>query len=454
MLKKKVDIKKYAMNTQEKTKQELINELQKISFNDIFNLNEIQDIQDLFAEVHGVASIITDINGNPLTKASNFSRLCKTIIRKTEKGCANCFKSDSVIGNYNPTGANIQTCLSSGLWDAGASITVAGKHIANWFIGQVRNENTDEQKLLQYADEIGVDRLEYKSALDEITIMSVDKFEKIAKLLFVIANELSEKAYTNLQLKNKIATSNQSHKSLKESEERFQLLFNKAPLGYQSLDIDGHFIDVNQQWLDTLGYERDEVVGKWFGNFLTPKYVKGFQESFQIFKAQGHIHAEFEMLHKNGSILFIAFDGKIGNDTNGNFKQTHCILQNITENRRINKALKKVEHQHRTILQTAMDGFWLIDLDGKFIEVNDAYCSMSGYTKKELLTMCISDVEVLENRVNTEIHIKNIIQSGHDRFESKHRRKDGSVYNVEISTIYNPEYKNAFVVFGNLIKDN
>jgi len=69
MLKKKVDIKKYAMNTQEKTKQELINELQKISFNDIFNLNEIQDIQDLFAEVHGVASIITDINGNPLTKA-------------------------------------------------------------------------------------------------------------------------------------------------------------------------------------------------------------------------------------------------------------------------------------------------------------------------------------------------------------------------------------------------
>lgn len=45
----------------------------------------------------------------------------------------------------------------------------------------------------------------------------------------------------------------QSEIALKESEERFQMLFNEAPLGYQSLDFDGNFIEVNQQWLDTLG---------------------------------------------------------------------------------------------------------------------------------------------------------------------------------------------------------
>jgi len=55
--------------------------------------------------------------------------------------------------------------------------------------------------------------------------------------------------------------------ALKASEERFQLLFNKTPLGYQSLDFDGNFIEVNQQWLDTLGYEHEEVIGKWFGDF-------------------------------------------------------------------------------------------------------------------------------------------------------------------------------------------
>ena len=59
-------------------------------------------------------------------------------------------------------------------------------------------------------------------------------------------------------------------KELKQSEERFQLLFNKAPLGYQSLDHEGRFIEVNQKWLDTLGYTREEVVGKWFGDFPLP----------------------------------------------------------------------------------------------------------------------------------------------------------------------------------------
>jgi len=57
---------------------------------------------------------------------------------------------------------------------------------------------------------------------------------------------------------------------LKQSEKRFQDLFYQAPLGYQSLDINGCFIEVNQQWLDTLGYSREEVIGHWFGDFVAP----------------------------------------------------------------------------------------------------------------------------------------------------------------------------------------
>ncbi len=67
---------------------------------------------------------------------------------------------------------------------------------------------------------------------------------------------------------------------LEQSEERFKLLFDKAPLGYQSLDADGCFIEVNQQWLDTFGYSREEVIGKWFGDFLCTEYVAAFQHCF------------------------------------------------------------------------------------------------------------------------------------------------------------------------------
>src|SRR5659263_121500 len=72
-----------------------------IQFSDIFNIEEIQHIQDLFANVNGVASIITTPDGNPITKPSNFTRLCNNIVRKTEKGLSNCYKSDAEIGKLH-----------------------------------------------------------------------------------------------------------------------------------------------------------------------------------------------------------------------------------------------------------------------------------------------------------------------------------------------------------------
>ena len=95
-----------------------------IAFEDLFKLDEIQRIQDDFASALGVASIITKPDGTPITQPSNFSRLCNEIIRKTEKGCANCMKSDALIGRMHPEGPIVQPCLSGGLWDAGSSIIV------------------------------------------------------------------------------------------------------------------------------------------------------------------------------------------------------------------------------------------------------------------------------------------------------------------------------------------
>lgn len=179
--------------------------VKQIQFSDIFNPEDIQRLQDLFADTNGVASIITNPEGAPITKPSNFCRLCIDIIRKTEKGLANCYQSDAVIGRQNPAGPVVQPCLSGGLWDGGASITVGGKHIANWLIGQVRNDELDEQKMMRYADEIGANRIDFMEALNQVPVMSLEQFNKVSQLLFTFANELSEKAYNNLLLHKQIA---------------------------------------------------------------------------------------------------------------------------------------------------------------------------------------------------------------------------------------------------------
>ena len=69
-----------------------------------------------------------------------------------------------------------------------------------------------------------------------------------------------------------------------ESEERFRLLFEQSPLPYQSLDPDGRFIEVNDAWLQMLGYDRDEVIGHSFAEFIAPEYSEVFKVNFPAFK--------------------------------------------------------------------------------------------------------------------------------------------------------------------------
>ena len=120
---------------------------------------------------------------------------------------------------------------------------------------------------------------------------------------------------------------------------------------------------------------------------------------------------------------------------------------NITDRNLAEEALRESEKRYRRILQTATDGFWLIDLDGRLLDVNDAYCTMSGYTEEELLSMSISDLEALESHEEVSAHIEKIMDQSGDRFETQHRRKDGSILDVEVSVQFQPEGRGLFFVF-------
>jgi PAS domain S-box-containing protein len=110
-------------------------------------------------------------------------------------------------------------------------------------------------------------------------------------------------------------------------------------------------------------------------------------------------------------------------------------------------ATGKSEERHRTILRAAMDGFWLMDLQGHLLEVNEAYCRMSGYSEPELLTMSVSDLSALESREQAGAHIARIMARGQDRFETRHRRKDGSLIDIEVSAQHQTFDGGRIVVF-------
>ncbi len=197
-----------------------LEEVGDVQFTDLFDLDEIQLIQDAFASATGVASIITDTEGRPLTKPSNFCDLCINIIRKTEKGFQNCCRSDAMLGKLNPDGPIMQPCMSGGLWDGGTGIKVGNRHIANWLIGQVLDESCDMASMKAYAVEIGADEEAYNDALQKVKRMPVEQFKEVCNALFLIAGQLSNMALQNIQQARHIT------EKQKASQER-ELLINQ-----------------------------------------------------------------------------------------------------------------------------------------------------------------------------------------------------------------------------------
>ena len=247
-----------------------------ITFEDLFNLGEIQIIQDEFAAATGVASIITRPDGTPITAPSNFTRLCNDIIRKTEKGRANCHKSDASLGRHHPDGPVIQPCLSCGLWDAGASITVGGQHIANWLIGQVRDETQTEEKMRACAHEIGADEAAFMEAFQAVPAMSHAKFEQIARSLFTLSRQLSATAYQNVQqaryitkrkqaeaiIKRQMEDLQQTKAALAAREARYASMVRSIGDAIISSDHFGNIVGWNNAAERIFGYTETEILGQ------------------------------------------------------------------------------------------------------------------------------------------------------------------------------------------------
>ncbi|MCD8553632.1 PAS domain-containing sensor histidine kinase [Seleniivibrio sp.] len=105
-------------------------------------------------------------------------------------------------------------------------------------------------------------------------------------------------------------------------------LIKRSSLGYQSIDINGMLLDVNQVWLDTMGYSSEEVVGKWFGNFIHETYLEKFKKGFAHLREKGIIEDfTFILKHKAGHAIELVFNGTIERAPDGTFLRSHSAFR-------------------------------------------------------------------------------------------------------------------------------
>lgn len=170
--------------------------MDKPKLTDLIDVDILQKIQDGFSELTGMAALITDEEGVPVTTGSNFCDYCKKYTRMSEIGRINCEECDKqgALVTLKEGRPFIYSC-HAGLYDYAVPILLEDRFIGSFAGGQVLTKPLDKDFVRRAAVRLGIDEEEYIDAAEGILIKSKDEIHDAAKLLYYIGNVISDMAY-------------------------------------------------------------------------------------------------------------------------------------------------------------------------------------------------------------------------------------------------------------------
>ena len=208
-----------------------------------------------------------------------------------------------------------------------------------------------------------------------------------------------------------------TNRRLAAGEARFRRVFEANPLPMWIADhATRGFIAVNDAALALYGYGRAEFLGVKSSALEAPDAEDGAATASHV--------------RKDGSALKVAlasheieFDGRSADLVSA---------YDLTERTASERKLREEAVSARTLVEAAPDGCWILDSNGRLLDVNAAYCRMSGYSREELLGMNASQIED-QSTGETTMRLQLGRVHGGGRYETKHRTRDGAVLDVEVS---------------------
>ena len=199
------------------------------------------------------------------------------------------------------------------------------------------------------------------------------------------------------------------------------------------LDLDRRFIHWNAGAEKLYGYTESEILGKHI-NAILPEPQKGLNLTDEISRTQKSIYFEAERLRKDGSLIPVSISVSPVTDEEGELIATSTTHKDLTEQKAASEALRESEERYRNLIEFAADAIYVHDTDGKFINVNQRACESLGYTREELLNMSVKDISPNFNREGFGNKWENLNQGEQIIFENTHKRKDGTIFPIELHT--------------------
>jgi PAS domain S-box-containing protein len=216
---------------------------------------------------------------------------------------------------------------------------------------------------------------------------------------------------------------------LAKKEEEVRSLYESTPAMLQSLDTEGVILSVSDLWLEKHEYSREDVIGRHATEFMTPEsadYCKNVVTP--EFVANGCVNnVSYQKVTKSGRVFDVVLSSMLEKDADGNPLRAKCALVDVTEENAAKRATDELLHTLRSQFITS-----ITDAKGAIIEVNDAFCEISQYSREELLGQ---DHRIVNSRTHPKSFFTamwKVISKGKPwRGEICNRAKDGSLYWVD-----------------------
>ncbi|TVQ24413.1 MAG: PAS domain S-box protein, partial [Spirochaetaceae bacterium] len=238
-----------------------------------------------------------------------------------------------------------------------------------------------------------------------------------------------------------------SRDALSDSERRFNAFLAHSPLITSEIAPDGRYLWVNKALASSVGMQPDDLIGKRFRDVLPEELADTFAERIaRVRDNPAPIQIEDAIDGADGVRHFITTLFPLFTD-DGELTSIGAIAHDVTERERAAAAVAHQKQLLETVVATSPDGFWLFDAGGRIVEASAPYCAMSSYTQEELRGMPISEIDVYETPDDTRARISRILSTGREVFVSRHRRKNGSVFDVEVSVAVLPDGDGQLVCF-------